>query len=84
MKTWRQFLEGKEGKKLAPPVEDKDLEDAEEEMGIDLDGDDEEGESKAHKEKVFGKKCPGCGKMGCTCGAGKCKGCMKAKKSCKC
>lgn len=70
MKTWRQFLEAKEGK--APPVEDKELEDKEEELGVDLDDDGEEGESEEHKKKVFGD------------GPLFCKTCKKSKKSCKC
>ena len=45
MLTWKTFVEGKL----------KDLEDMEEKLGKDLDGDNEEGESKAHKKKVFGK-----------------------------
>jgi len=48
MLTWKTFVEGKL----------KDLEDMEEKLGKDLDGDDEEGESKAHKKKVFGKVAP--------------------------
>lgn len=48
MLTWKNFVEGKL----------KDLEDMEEKLGKDLDGDDEEGESKAHKKKVFGKVAP--------------------------
>lgn len=52
MKTWEQFLESKK--------ESKALEKEEERLGVDLDNDNEEGESKAHKEKVFGKKGCGC------------------------
>lgn len=48
MLNWKKFVEQKEGK--------EDLEDKEEELGVDLDDDDEEGESEAHKKKVFGKK----------------------------
>ena len=59
MLTWQQFFEAKEK---------ESLEDKEERLGVDLDGDDEEGESEEHKEKVFGN----------------CKGCKKSKKSCKC
>ncbi len=36
--------------------EEEDLEDAEEKTGMDLDGDNEEGEDEEHKGKVFGKK----------------------------
>ena len=51
MRTWNAFFEAKE----------KDLEKEEERLGVDLDGDDEEGESAEHKKKVLGDKC-GCGK----------------------
>lgn len=49
MITWKQYLEAK--KKENPALEKE-----EEKLGKDLDGDGEKGESKAHKEKVFGKK----------------------------
>jgi hypothetical protein len=45
MLSWNKFVESKM----------KDLEDKEEKLGKDLDGDNEEGESKEHKKKVFGK-----------------------------
>lgn len=46
MLSWKNFLEGKK----------ESLEDKEERLGVDLDNDNEEGESAAHKKKVFGKK----------------------------
>lgn len=46
MLTWQQFLESKKK---------ESLEKKEERLGKDLDGDDEKGESKRHKEKVLGK-----------------------------
>ena len=48
MLTWQNFFESKE-------KESKKLEKEEERLHKDLDGDNEEGESKEHKEKVFGK-----------------------------
>ena len=45
MLSWKKFVECKI----------KNIEDMEEKLGKDLDGDDEKGESKAHKKKVFGK-----------------------------
>jgi len=63
IKEMTDDLEGKketEKKEKLEPVDDDEeyacLEDAEEKAGMDLDGDDEEGESIAHKEKVKGKK----------------------------
>jgi len=70
MLTWQQFFEAKE----------KDLEKEEEKLGKDLDGDNEEGESAEHKEKVMGS-CPVCKKKGCEC---ICKDCKMSKKKCKC
>lgn len=43
---WKQFLERKK----------ESMEDKEERLHKDLDGDDEEGESEEHKKKVFGFK----------------------------
>lgn len=45
--TWEQFLESKKMGK-------KEIEKEEEKLHKDLDGDNEEGESKEHKKKVFG------------------------------
>lgn len=45
MLTWKKFVECKM----------KNIEDMEEKLGKDLDGDNEEGESEEHKKKVFGK-----------------------------
>ena len=47
MRTWKEFLESKESKKI---------EDMEEKLHKDLDKDQEKGESEEHKKKVFGKK----------------------------
>lgn len=44
--TWKKFLESKMC----------DIEDVEEKLGKDIDNDNEEGESLAHKKKVLGKK----------------------------
>ena len=52
MITWEQFFEGREK---------ESLENKEERLHKDLDGDGEKGESAAHKKKVLGKK--GCAKM---------------------
>lgn len=61
MLTWQQFFEAKE-------KDDPALAAKEEELHKDLDGDNEEGESKEHKEKVLGL----------------CKSCKMSKKKCKC
>lgn len=55
MRTWQEFWESK-----------KDLEKQEEKLGVDLDGDNEEGESAEHKKKVFGC-CPKCKQKKCKC-----------------
>jgi hypothetical protein len=55
MLTWKNFVENK---LVRAKGHLKDLEDMEEKLGKDLDGDNEKGESKAHKKKVFGKVAP--------------------------
>lgn len=45
MRKWKEFLEAK----------GCNIEDMEEKLGKDLDGDNEKGEPLAHKKKVFGK-----------------------------
>lgn len=56
MKTWKDFYEAKQ--KVEKDDVDKEVEDKEEKLGMDLDDDDEEGESCEHKKKVgFCKKC---------------------------
>lgn len=49
MLTWRQFYEAKES-----------MEEKEEMLHKDLDGDNEEGESEEHKKKVLGCNCKCC------------------------
>ena len=72
MITWQQFFEAKEK---------EDVEEKEEELGQDLDGDNEEGESEGHKKKVGWK--PSKGADGSKT-FGYCKSCCKSKKQCKC
>lgn len=57
MLTWQQFYEAKES-----------MEEKEERLHKDLDGDNEEGESEEHKKKVLGF----------------CKNCKMSSKKCKC
>jgi hypothetical protein len=58
MKTFQEWMK----------IRESSLEDKEEELGQDLDGDNEEGESEEHKKAVLGN----------------CKKCKMAKKKCKC
>ena len=62
MKTFQEWV------KLHEKCSKKDMEEKEEELGQDLDGDDEEGEPEEHKKAVFGF----------------CKKCKKATKKCSC
>jgi hypothetical protein len=58
MLTWEKFIEGKgcNFKGMEKKLGSKHIEDMEEKLGKDLDGDDEKDEPLAHKKKVFGKK----------------------------
>jgi len=57
MLTWNTFLERKgcDMSGMEKKLGKKHIEDMEEKLGQDLDNDNEEGESAAHKKKVLGK-----------------------------